>query len=304
VDAIVDAHLHLFSRPHFEALAAEATTPGGVEQRLARLEKEAGIEVPPADLAKHVTRWLQALDENAVTHAVTFASSAAEAEAVSFAAAVSGGRLVPVAASNPKAPGEVDRVRGLLGRQGYRGVLLFPALHPYRLGDPECREVVKAVAEAGGVVYVQCGLLKVPLRDRLGLPRAVDVSRANPLDVIPLADAFPRTTFVIPHLGAGFLREALMAGVQCANVVVDTSSSNSWLATSPGGGTLGETFRRAIAALGPERILFGTDSSTFPRGWRGDLLVAHRRAFMEAGLSSEGFALVFGGNAARIFGIA
>ena len=83
------------------------------------------------------------------------------------------------------------------------------------------------VAERGGVVYVHCGLLVVKLRDLLGLPRSFDLSYANPLDLIPAADAHPQAKFVVPHFGAGFFRETLMAGAQCENIFVDTSSSHS-----------------------------------------------------------------------------
>ena len=104
-------------------------------------------------------------------------------------------------------------------------------MHHYRMPSAEARAVLTEVAGASGFAVVQCGLLQVKVRDLLGLPRPVDLSFANPLDLIPAANAFPRVPFVIPHLGAGFLRETLMAGAQCENVLVDTSSSNSWLST-------------------------------------------------------------------------
>jgi predicted TIM-barrel fold metal-dependent hydrolase len=208
-----------------------------------------------------------------------------------------------VALVDPTAAGAPARVRELFARHGFRGVLLFPAMHRYRLGSPEARAVVAEVAAAHGVVYVQCGLLRVPVRDALGYPRDIDLACGNPLDVVPLAQAFPATPFVIPHLGAGFLRETLMAGAQCGNVGVDTSSSNSWIATQPGVASLADALRKTIAVFGGDRILFGTDSSTFPRGWRSDVHSAQVRAFAEAGLSGADYGKVFGGNAARVFGV-
>ena len=38
------------------------------------------------------------------------------------------------------------------------------------------------------------------------------------------------------------------------------------------------TFQRALDVIGPGRLLYGTDSSTFPRGYRRDLLQAQQVA--------------------------
>ena len=58
-----------------------------------------------------------------------------------------------------------------------------------------------------------------------------------------------------------------MAADLCPNILLDTSSSNGWLRYLPGL-TLADVFRQTLEALGPDRLLFGTDSSFFPRGWQ------------------------------------
>ena len=297
---VIDAHFHLFSRPYYEAVAAQASGTDAVGERLSRLATRGGIEIPGADLAAHVARWLAEFDRHGVEKAVCFSSAMEEAPAVAEAAAIARGRLVPVALVNPLAPDAPAKAKALLLGKGFRGVLLFPALHRYRAGGPEAKAVLKEVADAGGIAYVQCGLLKVPVRDLLGYPRTTDLSFANPLDLVPVADAFAKTPFVVPHFGAGFLREALMLGAQCENVYVDTSSSNGWMATDPAGLSLADVLRRALAVYGPERVLFGTDSSTFPRGWRADILAAQRAALARAGATPEAAAKVLGGNAERL----
>ena len=297
---VVDAHFHLFSRPYFEAVAAQAPGTDAVEERLERLARRGGIEVPGADLSAHVARWLAEFDRHGVAKAVCFSSAPEEVPAVIEAAAASKGRLMPVALVNPLMPEAPAKAKALLREKGFRGVLLFPALHRYRAGGPEAKAVLREVADAGGIAYVQCGLLKVPVRDLLGYPRTADISFANPLDLAPVADAFPETPFVVPHFGAGFLREALILGAQCENVCLDTSSSNAWMATDPAAPSLADVFRRALAVYGPERVLFGTDSSTFPRGWRSDILATQRTALSEAGATPEAASLVLGENAARL----
>jgi len=49
---------------------------------------------------------------------------------------------------------------------------------------------------------------------------------------------------------------------QCKNVCVDTSGTNNWMDYHVPRMTLPEVFERALTALGPERVLFGTDSGT------------------------------------------
>jgi predicted TIM-barrel fold metal-dependent hydrolase len=94
----------------------------------------------------------------------------------------------------------------------------------------------------------------------------------------------PRVKFVLPHFGAGFLREALMLADLCPNVLLDTSSTNSWMRYE--GLDLKAVFRRVLDAVGPTRILFGTDSSFFPRGWNFEVYEAQTRALLDLGISS------------------
>ena len=297
---IVDFHAHFFSRTFFETLAAASIQPGSAQERLARVVGMTGLELPGPDTAEHVDRWHREMDAHGVEHMVTFASVPEEIAVVADAARISGGRLTPFALVNPCAPGAAERVRALVKQGPFRGVLLFPAVHHYHLGDPEVRPVLQVLADERATVVVHCGLLVVKLKDLLGLPRPQDLAYANPLDIIPAANAFPEANFVIPHFGAGFFREVLMAGSMCANICADTSSSNSWISTQVAEFTLTDVFRKALAVFGPERLLFGTDSCTFPRGWRNDLLAMQRAAIRDCGVSDDQAALVLGGNALRL----
>src|SRR5690606_18495042 len=105
--------------------------------------------------------------------------------------------------------------------------------------------------------------------------------RGDPLAVARLAARFPRVPVIIPHFGAGLFREALMAADQCPNIHLDTSSSNAWMRYHPRL-TLSDVFRQALAVAGPERLLFGTDSSFFPRGWQQAIFDAQLAALDDA----------------------
>jgi predicted TIM-barrel fold metal-dependent hydrolase len=92
----------------------------------------------------------------------------------------------------------------------------------------------------------------------------------------------------------------LMVADLCPNVLLDTSSSNGWIKYQPGL-TLTAVIRQALAVAGPDRLLFGTDSSFFPRGWVADVHRQQSAALDELGVSAEVREKVFGGNFDRIF---
>jgi predicted TIM-barrel fold metal-dependent hydrolase len=163
------------------------------------------------------------------------------------------------------------------------------------------QEVVEiAAGHPGTAVFVHCGVLSVGVRRKLGLPSKFDLRLGDPLGVARLALAYPNLPFIIPHFGAGMFREALMAADTCANIHLDTSSSNSWIRYTPGL-TLEAVFKSTLSVTGARRLLFGTDSSFFPRGWQRGIHDAQQAALNALGAPAEDQALIFGGNFDRIF---
>ncbi|MBL8857219.1 MAG: amidohydrolase family protein [Planctomycetes bacterium] len=301
---VIDFHAHFFGRVFFETLAAQSPLTGDVRSKLAELSRRTGIQLPAEGAVEHAARWVAELDRHQVEHMCTFASVPEEVPAVCEAARHSPGRLSAFAVVNPRVEGAAARIRGLLEAGSIRGVLLFPALHHYRLSGSEARPLLAALDDHRAVCFAHCGVLIVKLRDLLQLPRLQDLTFADPLELIPAANAHPRTAFVIPHFGAGFLRETLMAGASAPNVFVDTSSSNSWMATQTPKPTLTEVFARALETLGHERILFGTDSNVFPAGWRKDRFEEQHAALRALGTSVAAEEAIFGGNARRLLRLA
>ena len=299
---MIDFHTHFFSRPFFVALAEQSPQDGTVDERLARVVDRTGLELPAADVSDHWARWKGMLDEHRVDHLVSFASLPDEVPALVEAMALADGRMSSFALVNPRVEGAADKVRTLLGDKGFSGVLLFPAMHGYDLAGDEAGLVFEAVEERSAIAVVHCGLLSVKLRDLLGLPRTYDFTLADPLRLVPAANRHRGVRFVIPHFGAGMFRETLMVGSACENVCVDTSSSNGWMATQPTPIDLETVFRRTRSVFGADRIVFGTDSSTLPRGWRSDLHAAQLVAMEKAGFSEDDRSAVLDGNARRLLG--
>ena len=65
--------------------------------------------------------------------------------------------------------------------------------------------------------------------------------------------------------------------------------------------TLEGVFRQAVQVLGPERVLFGTDSSFFPRGWQRAIFDTQMAALDRLNLTSADVDLIMGGNFERLF---
>ncbi len=299
---ICDAHLHFFSWDFFYTLACAAAKPTGEkpEKLLQRIALEAGFELPPRDPVEHLQRWLGQMDLHGVDKAVVLSSIPEEADAVHEVCADADDRLIPFTMLNPAAPDGLEFAKRALGEMEFRGVLLFPSLHHYQLTGEACLPVIEEARTANAVVVVHCGMLVIKIRDLLGFPRVYDIRFANPLDVLVLANRFPTVPFIIPHFGAGLFRETLIAGNQCPNIFVDTSSSNAWIQTQPEGLNLDGVFQRALSVFGSERILFGTDSTTFPRGWRSDVYRSQAVTLERLGISITERNRIFGENLQRL----
>jgi predicted TIM-barrel fold metal-dependent hydrolase len=294
-----DVHCHFFSPRFFETLARDAPGRFG-ETPAAAMCATLGWEAPDS-VASLTHRWLAELDRHDVDRAVLIASVPGDEASVAEAVAMAPDRLVGFFMLNPLADDAAARVSAGLGPMGLRGVCLFPAMQRYSLHDPRVVALVEQVAASpGSVLFVHCGVLSVGIRKKLGLPSRFDMRFSNPLDIHGLAMAFPSLTIVVPHFGAGMFREALMLADLCPNVVLDTSSSNHWIDYHPGL-TLTDVFRQALHVAGASRLVFGTDSSFFPRGWNRPVLDAQRAAMSALGISERDAQAITHGNFEHLF---
>jgi predicted TIM-barrel fold metal-dependent hydrolase len=295
---ICDAHCHFFSSRFLEILTKDRRDiPPG--DHAAVVSTLLGWDPPGAPDAL-ADRWIAELDTHHVARAAVIASVPGDEESVAAAIAKHPGRLVGFFMLNPSAADAAERVSRALDDWRLRGVCLFPAMHHYNLDDARVAATFEAAASRGAAVFVHCGALTVGVRKKLGLPSPFDLRLGDPLALAVVASRFPKVPVIIPHFGAGFFREALIAADQCPNIYLDTSSSNSWIKYHPGL-TLELVFRQALDVVGPDRLLFGTDSSFFPRGWQRAIYQAQHAALEDLGVSIEDRALIFGGNFDRLF---
>jgi predicted TIM-barrel fold metal-dependent hydrolase len=241
------------------------------------------------------------LDAHDVSRAAIIASVSRDEGLVAEAVARHPTRLVGFFMVDPAAADAVERTRRGLSEFRLRTVCLFPAMNHVPLHDGRVYRLLEVTAGyPGAAVFVHCGVLSMGVRKKLGLESRFEVRLGNPLELQPLALSYPTVPFIVPHFGAGFFREALMVASACPNVYFDTSSSNSWIRYTPGL-TVEAVFRASIDVLGPSRLLFGTDSSFFPRGWQKGVYEEQQRVLDGMKMSASDQALVLGGNFARLF---
>jgi predicted TIM-barrel fold metal-dependent hydrolase len=294
-----DSHCHFFSTRFFEALgrekygAAQGVTAEAVAEGL-------GWEAPGEPLAL-AARWVTELDRARVSRAALIASIPGDEDSVATAVAAHPDRFVGFFVVNPAAEDGLDHAQRAFAQLGMRAACLFPALHRYHLDDERVRRLFDLAGRHRAVIFAHCGLLSIEARVRLGLATSLDLRCGDPLALASVACGYPNVPVIIPHFGGGFFREALMAAEACPSIHFDTSSSNGWIKFVPDL-TLADVFRRALAVAGPERLIFGSDSSFFPRGWRKVIHGAQRAILEELGTERQACHKIFSGNFERLFG--
>jgi predicted TIM-barrel fold metal-dependent hydrolase len=294
--AVADAHVHFFSHAFFASLAEQKGLP--VDQ-LAPLLK---WQLPADDPRQLAGAWVQELDRYGVAKAALIASIPGDGDSVIAAVRSHPERFYGFMMVNPTAPAAWTQVEAALAGGEVQALCFFPAMHRYSIQDDRVIPILEALAaQPRTLAFVHCGVLSVGVRQVLGLASPFDMKFSNPIDLHAVALRFPQLRFVVPHFGAGYLREALMLCDLCPNVYLDTSSSNSWVRYEEAHLDLRNVFRRALDVAGPRRLLFGTDSSFFPRGWNASIFETQSKALYEIGVTEEVARLVFHDNLVRLF---
>lgn len=217
-----------------------------------------------------------------------------------------------------------DTLAGLI--KPYRGSLFGMAHH--NLAEPDAGpELRRAVEELGLVglkiiapglqvglddpslepLWDYCGRRRLPVLIHfgwLGTGGGIVAGRnVSPLVLYETASRHPEIPFIIAHFGCGYWKETLQLAWSCPGILVDTSGSNQWTGWMPYQLDLDDLFRRAYETIGPARIVFGTDSSWFPRGFSVRYLEEQVRVCRRLGFSEEDLTAIFGGNAAKLLGL-
>jgi len=291
---VIDAHTHLFTVGLLEEVlskeppeAMKRFREGLKTRKWGRPGREQTLpELTPAETAAF---YVERLAAAGVSRAVVMSVMPDSQWTRDFVVAAKG-HVHALCNVDPRDPGSAD----LLEREmtaGFNGVKLLPVNRCYRVSDPACRPFFEKANELKAPICIHYGVTVDPTGD---------LRYADPIDLSPVARDFPDVPFVIAHFGAGWLDSVLRLAYQCKNVCVDTSGTNNWMDYHVPKMTLADVFERTLTAIGPQRVLFGTDSGT-TAAYRTWIKYQQVRTLEEMGLSDHDRDLVLRANAVRIY---
>jgi predicted TIM-barrel fold metal-dependent hydrolase len=185
---------------------------------------------------------------------------------------------------------ELERAVTELGLKGYK---VIGSSQSKPIDSVEAYPVWKKAEQLGIPVMVHFGVLGG------GGGPAHNVRNLNPLTFWRVCSDFPTLKVIVPHFGACYWRELLQLCWQCPSVYVDTSGSNQWMRWMPYELSLKDLFRKAVETIGVERLIFGTDSSYFPRGFSIEYLREQLKICYDLGLPDASIQKIFHDNAAE-----
>ncbi len=206
------------------------------------------------------------------------------------------GKLYGMAHHNLAAPDAGPELRRAVEQLGLRGLKIIAPGLDVKLNDPSLDPLWKYCEDRSLPVLIHFGWLGTG-------GGIVDHPNINPMVIYEPASRHPAIPFVIAHFGCGFWRETLQLAWSCPGIHIDTSGSNQWMRWVPYQLTLEDLFRRAYETMGSGKIVFGTDSSWFPRGFSHRYLEEQVRTCRQIGMKDQDVTAVFGGNAARLLGV-
>ncbi|MDR7521842.1 MAG: amidohydrolase family protein [Armatimonadota bacterium] len=293
---IIDAHVHLMTAGMFRRQQQRAAASRQAARERARVRgmtfQERIVQLEAVPLAEQARMWLEGFDRAGVHAGVFIAMGEVNDELADFCRFDPhrlygcGSLLDP---THPDAAREVRRFPQL----GLRALKLYAPAYRHHLNDRLFYPVYEAAAECGLPIIVHFGIT---------VGTFYDLTYANPLALSAPGRDFPEITFVVAHFGAGFLRETMFLAYHTENICVDTSGTNNWRLYVPGEPSLEQVFQDALRAFGPQRILFGTDSTWFS-GYRQPIVEEQAAVLNRLALSDADRDLILAGNARRVFGI-
>lgn len=181
------------------------------------------------------------------------------------------GRVRGLVSLNPHQDRDVYRaeVARCVEDLGFVGVKIHPLGHAVKPGSDDAQMVAEVAVELGVALMIHTGP---------GIPFA------DPAGWLYMAQAHPELTIVYAHAGAGLhTGSAITCAKQSENIYLETSWCNP------------QDIRAAVNALGPHRVMFGSDMLFN--------IEVERTKYEVMGFDDEAALALMADNAARVFGL-
>jgi uncharacterized protein len=267
---VIDAHAHYFTASTMQNWLKRGRTVTSFTSRTATRTDMTSIELPDEtwDTAQ---KWVDELDKYGIESMGVMVGVEAYDEFKETMKRFPD-RFIGYANINPKEDEAAAKVKQA-AKDGFKGIKLYPSSWTgLKVYDEPCYPVYDACKENDMLVFLHFGIT---------IGGQADLRNGNPIDIQVPSKDYPDLNFIIAHFGAGWFRELLMMQYQTDNVFGDSSGSNSWMKYLPYDIDLKQIFRKMITTGGSHKVLFGTDSTFFPRGWRINVLEAQVQACNE-----------------------
>jgi len=292
---VIDAHAHFMTAGSMKAWSQRGRSMTSFAKRTLTRTDMKNIEFPGDDFDAG-QKWVNELDRYGVSSVGLMIGPETYDEFQEARRRFPGYFLgyLNIQPSDQDAPRKIRKA----AEEGLYGVKLYPSswrdTHVY---DEQLYPIYEEAKRQKMVVFCHFGV---------SIGGEADLRSGNPIDIqIPARD-FTDVNFIIAHFGAGWFREVLLMQYQTDNVYMDSSGSNVWMKYLPQDLTIKDVFRYALRAGGPKKILFGTDSTFFPRGFRYNILEEQFNALQSLKkndlIDDEGIQMIFSENLKRLTG--
>jgi predicted TIM-barrel fold metal-dependent hydrolase len=267
---VIDAHSHFFTADTLRNWSERGRTMESFMKRTSSRTDMKTFELPGEDWDT-AQKWVNELDLYGVQAIGVMVGDEAYEEFLETKRRFPN-RFIGYARINPTDSNAILKVEQA-AKDGFYGIKLYPSSWKnLKVYDPLIYPIYEACYKHKLLVFLHFGVT---------IGGQADLRSGNPIDIqVPSRD-FPELPFIIAHFGAGWFREVLLMQYQSDNVYMDSSGSNSWIKYMPYDINIKQVFKKAVLTGGSHKVLFGTDSTFFPRGWRVNILKAQYKACSE-----------------------
>jgi predicted TIM-barrel fold metal-dependent hydrolase len=300
---LIDVHTHFLSFNYFRLLTQQRNSYGDIESFIRDRARERSFETPPVDPVRVADKWVIEMDRKNVSRMVVHSAIRGDESSVKEAMRIYPDRFIGVMMTDPYLAIVEELIEHAVRDWGFRGIALYPSLHRFRANSSIAYPIYHLARRYRLAVFVYFGKLKTATRRWWGLNPMKDWHFSDPSDLHQVAADFPTVNFIVPRFGAGTLTALLRIGLQCPNVYIDTSGSNTWIDDQSEYRDLKHVFQRTLEVFGPGRMLFGTGSDLFPRGWRSNIHTEQWKVLRSLGVSDRALEAIFAQNARQLFGL-